>query len=215
MRRSRSMARGQDSSARPRPPAAGADALVQTIRIPGQIAGNGGAPATYRIVVGGVDGTTGSFTVSTYLNAAAGDGTAQRPGERCDGVGAEPAKIPSSRSSTRTTTVTAPQRIARTPSRRSPARRSRWRRHRPDPFASVRLPATVELSVPPERNAAVLWPPSAAPTDCQEVAELGAVRGEILARHRHDSQPASRSRGARCRSRRTRHSPGSSLCMPR
>ncbi len=40
------------------------------VRIPGQIAGNGSAPATYRIVVGGADGTTGSFTVATYLNAA-------------------------------------------------------------------------------------------------------------------------------------------------
>ena len=44
--------------------------MVQTIRIPGQIAGNGGAPATYRIVVGGADGTTGRFTVAIYLNAA-------------------------------------------------------------------------------------------------------------------------------------------------
>ena len=69
--------------------AAGADALVQTIRIPGQIAGNGGAPATYRIVVKGVDGTTGAFTVSTYSQRRVGDGIAQRSGERCDGVGAE------------------------------------------------------------------------------------------------------------------------------
>jgi hypothetical protein len=48
----------------------GADALVQTIRIPGQIAGNGGSPATYRVVVGGADGTTGTFTVTANLNAA-------------------------------------------------------------------------------------------------------------------------------------------------
>jgi predicted outer membrane repeat protein len=48
----------------------GADALVQTIRIPGQIAGNGDSPATYRVVVGGADGTTGTFTVTANLNAA-------------------------------------------------------------------------------------------------------------------------------------------------
>jgi hypothetical protein len=48
----------------------GADALVQTIRIPGQIAGNGGSPATYRVVVEGVGSTTGTFTVTTYLNTA-------------------------------------------------------------------------------------------------------------------------------------------------
>ena len=48
----------------------GGDALIQIIRIPGQIAGNGGSPATYRVVVGGADGTTGTFAVTDYLNAA-------------------------------------------------------------------------------------------------------------------------------------------------
>ena len=50
--------------------AAGLDAFVQTLRIPGQIAGNGGTTRSYRLVVGGADGSTGVFQVTTYLNAA-------------------------------------------------------------------------------------------------------------------------------------------------
>ncbi len=84
--------------------AAGADALVQTIRIPGQIAGNGGAPATYRIVVKGVDGTTGAFTVSTSLNAALE--TESHNGPANDAMASRRnLKIPSSRFTARTTTV--------------------------------------------------------------------------------------------------------------
>ncbi|MFO0892785.1 MAG: FG-GAP-like repeat-containing protein [Isosphaeraceae bacterium] len=47
----------------------GADALVQTIHVPGPIAG-GGAPVTYRVEIAGNGGTTGLFTASLYLNAA-------------------------------------------------------------------------------------------------------------------------------------------------
>ena len=51
-------------------PAAGTDAVLQTYRVPGQLAGNGAKPRTYTVTVGGADGTIGDYTVKVILNAA-------------------------------------------------------------------------------------------------------------------------------------------------
>ncbi|HVK17593.1 MAG TPA: S8 family serine peptidase [Fimbriiglobus sp.] len=50
-------------------PAAGDAAILQTVRVPGLIGGID-APRTYRITVGGADGTTGGYTLKLVLNAA-------------------------------------------------------------------------------------------------------------------------------------------------
>ena len=51
-------------------PAAGADALLQTVQVPGQIADNGSGPKTYTVTVGGANGTTGNYRLKVVLNAA-------------------------------------------------------------------------------------------------------------------------------------------------
>ena len=51
-------------------PAAGADALLQTVQVPGQIADNGSGPKTYTVTVGGTNGTTGNYSLKVVLNAA-------------------------------------------------------------------------------------------------------------------------------------------------
>ena len=51
-------------------PAPGVDAVIQTYKVPGQIAANGPAPKTYTVTVGGAAGTTGSYTLKIILNAA-------------------------------------------------------------------------------------------------------------------------------------------------
>ena len=51
-------------------PAAGADALLQTVHVPGQIADDGSGPKTYTVRVGGANGTIGNYRLKVVLNAA-------------------------------------------------------------------------------------------------------------------------------------------------
>ncbi|MCU0707694.1 MAG: S8 family serine peptidase [Pirellula sp.] len=50
--------------------APGRDALIQTYRVPGKLLGGGVGPSAYTVVVGGTDGTTGSYKLQLILNAA-------------------------------------------------------------------------------------------------------------------------------------------------
>ncbi|MCU0963102.1 MAG: S8 family serine peptidase, partial [Pirellulaceae bacterium] len=50
--------------------APGADALLQAVRVPGQLAGNGPGPTMYTVTVGGANGTTGQYALRIILNAA-------------------------------------------------------------------------------------------------------------------------------------------------
>ena len=50
--------------------AAGQDAVIQTIRTPGTLAGQRPDPQTYQVTVSGVSGTTGRYDLQVILNAA-------------------------------------------------------------------------------------------------------------------------------------------------
>ena len=51
-------------------PAAGVDAVIQTYKVPGQIAATRPAPKTYTVTVSGAAGSTGFYTLKIILNAA-------------------------------------------------------------------------------------------------------------------------------------------------